>query len=103
MNLSEILHKRAIKLTLRHQTTLKHCAAADSRYFNQLNRTRLGKSVILASILKSPAIPLKWSKLVLMFLLSKEHTWGIGIRTLCDFLSLRIHYVPTQRLNVSGG
>ena len=82
MNLSEILHKRAIKLTLRHQTTLKHCATADSRYFNQLNHTRLGKSVILTSILKSPAIPLQWSKLVLMFLLSKEQTWGIGIRTL---------------------
>ena len=63
MNLSEILHKIAIKSAVRHQTTLKHCAAVDARYFNKLNRTRLGKSVILTPVSKSPEIRLQSTKL----------------------------------------
>ena len=37
MNLSEILHQHAITSAIRHQANLRHCATANSRYFNQLN------------------------------------------------------------------
>ena len=54
-NLSEILTTSAIH----NQTILKHCAAADSCYFNKLNRTRLDEDDILTSISKLPNIPLQ--------------------------------------------
>ena len=104
MNLSEILHKRAIKSAILHQTTFRHCAAADWLYFYQLNRTRLAENVNLTSFSKLPEIPLQSTKLILMSLLSTDRTWGLGIHRLCDLLSLRTckHYVTIQRLNVSG-
>ena len=63
-------------------STLKHCVAANLRYSNQLNRTKLGLYAILTSRSKSPEIPLLSKGLVLMFLVSKEHTRGLsGIYT----------------------
>ena len=86
MNLPEVLHKRAIKLTfICHQTTLNHCAAANSGYFNHQARQKCHFDVNF----KIAGDPFAIVKFVLMFLLSKEHTWGLGIRTLCYFLSLR--------------
>ena len=100
MNLSEILPKRAISWSVRLQTTLKHCAVADSRFFDKLYRIRLDKNAILTSFQKLRQIPLQLTKSILMFLLSKEHTRGLDIHKLCELLSLRIHYVTIKGLNV---
>ena len=64
MNLSEILDKQAITSAIGHQTTLKHCAAADLRYFNQLKRARHCKDVISTSFSKSLEILLQSDKLI---------------------------------------
>ena len=48
-----------------HLNTLKHCVAAELRYSNQLNRTKLGLDVILTSFLKSTEILLQSKILVL--------------------------------------
>ena len=69
--------------------TLKRCVAVKLRFFNQLNRTKLGLDVILTSFLKSPEIPLLSKRLVLMFLVSKEHTRGLVSRhfvTFCPYV-----------------
>ena len=50
---------KPIKWAVRRQPNLKHCAAADTRYFNQLNRAILGKDAILTSFSKSPEILLQ--------------------------------------------
>ena len=60
---SDSLGQRAITVVISHLNTLKHCVAAELRYFNQLNHTKLNLDVILTSFLKSPEIPLlskKW-------------------------------------------
>ena len=74
---SEILEPSAITVVISHLTTLEHCAAVEMRYFNQLNRTKFGLDVILTLSLKSAEITLLSKKLVLMFLISKEHTRGL--------------------------
>ena len=71
---SDILEQSAITVVISHQNTLRHCAAVELRYLNQLNRTELGLNVILRLFLKSAEIPLLSKRLVLMFLVSKEHT-----------------------------
>ena len=90
MNLSEILH---LTSAIRHQINLKHYAAVSSRYLNKLKRARLCKHVILSSFSKSPEILLQAIKLILMFLLFEEHTWGLGIHTFCNVSSFRILHV----------
>ena len=57
--------------------TLEHCAPVELRNFNNLNRTKLGLDVILTLFLKSAEIPFLSKRLVLIFLVSKEHTRGI--------------------------
>ena len=99
---AEILHQHAITSVIRHQTNWRHCAAANSRYSDQLNRARLGKYVILTSFSKSPEILLQLAKLILMFLLFEEHTWGIDLHKFWDFWSVRLPHVPIQILTVSG-
>ena len=47
------------------------------RYSNQLNRTKLCLDVILTLFLKSAEIPLLSKRLVLKFLVSREHTKGL--------------------------
>ena len=63
MNLSEIIHQHAITSPIRHQINLKLCAAANSRYFNQLNRARLGKDVFLTSFFKIAREPFAIDKI----------------------------------------
>ena len=85
-----------------HLNTLKHYAAVELRYSDQLNRIKLGEDVILALFLKSDEIPLLSKRLVLMFLVSKEHARVSDTHTVCNVLSLRIRHVTLQRLDVSG-
>ena len=74
---SDILEQSAITGEIIHLNTLKHCVAVELRYFNQLNRTKLGLDVILTLFLKSAEIPLLSKRLFLMFLVSKENTRGL--------------------------
>lgn len=74
---SDILEQSAITVVISHLNTLKHFVAVELRYSNQLNRTKLGLDVILTLFLKSAEIPLLSKRLVLMFLVSKEHTRGL--------------------------
>ena len=74
---SAILEQSAIKLAISNLNTLKHCAAVEMRFSNQLNRTKLGFDVILTLFLKSAEIPMLSERLVFMFLVSKEHTRGL--------------------------
>ena len=99
---SDILEESAITVVISRQNTLRHCASVELRYFNRLNRTKLGLDVILTLFLKSAEIPLLSKRLVLMFLVSKEHTRGLLYPQFCNFLSLRIRHVTRQRLNHSG-
>ena len=57
--------------------TLKNCVAIELRYSSQLNRFKFGLDVILTLFLKSAEIPLLSKRLVLMFLVSKEHIRGL--------------------------
>ena len=61
------------------------CAAVNSRYFNQINRGRLGKDVILTSFSKSPEILFQSTKMILMFLLFEQYIWCLGIHTFLTF------------------
>ena len=68
---SDISELSAISVAISHLNTFKHCVAAE------LNRTKLGLDVILTLFLNSPEIPLLSKRLVLKFLVSKEHTRGL--------------------------
>ena len=74
---SDILEQSAITVVISHLNTLKHCVAVELRYFNQLNHTKLALDVILTLVLKSAELPLLLKRLVLMILVSKEHTRGL--------------------------
>ena len=74
---SDILEQSAITVVFSHLNTLKHFVAVEWRFSNQLNRTKLCLDVILTLFLKSAEIPLLSKRLVLMFLVSKEHTRGL--------------------------
>ena len=77
---SDIIEQNAIAVVISQLNTLKHCVAVELLqlcHFNQLNRTKLGLDVILTLFLKSSEIPLLSKRLVLMFLVSKEHTRGL--------------------------
>ena len=74
---SDISEQSAITMVISHMNTLKHFVAVELRYSNQLNRTELCLDVILTLFLKSAEIPLLLKRLVLMFLVSKEHTRGL--------------------------
>ena len=74
---SDILEQSALTVVISHLNTLKHFVAVELRYPNQLNRTKLCLDVILTLFLKSAEIPLLSKRLVLMFLVSKEHTRGL--------------------------
>ena len=74
---SDILERSAITVVISHLNTLKHFVAVEFRYFNQLNRTNVCLDVILTLLLKSAEFPLLSKRLVLMFLVFKEHTRGI--------------------------
>ena len=67
------LTKRAISSSVRLQTTLKHCAVADSSYFDKLNRIRLDKKHYFDIIFKIDTDPLARDKINL----SKEYTRGL--------------------------
>ena len=71
---SDILEQSAITVVISHLDTLKHIVAVELRYSNQLNRTKICLDVILTLFLKSAETPLLSKILVLMFLVSKEHT-----------------------------
>ena len=73
---SDILEQSAITVVISHLNTLKHFVAVALRYSNLLNRTKLCLDVILMLFFKSSEIPLLSKRLVLMFLVSKEHTRG---------------------------
>ena len=77
MFFSDIIEQSEITVVISHLNMLKHCVAVELRYFNQLNRTKLCLDVILTLFLKSAEIPLLSKRLVLMFLVSKEHTRGL--------------------------
>ena len=74
---SDILEQSAITVVISHLNTLKQFVAVALHYSNQLNHTKLCLNVILTLFLKSDETPLLWKKLVLMFLVSKEHTRGV--------------------------
>ena len=74
---SDILEQSVIIVVISHLNTLKHFVAVELRYSNQLNCTKLCLDVILTLFLKSDEIPLLSQRLVLMFLVSKEHTRGL--------------------------
>ena len=74
---SDILEQSAITVVISHLNTLKHFVAVELRYSNQLNRTKVCLNVIFTLFLKSAEIPLLSKRLVLMFLVSKEHTRGL--------------------------
>ena len=74
---SDILEQRAITVVMSHLNTLKLCIAVKLCYSNQLNRSKLRLDVILTLFLKSAEILLLSKRLVLMFLVSKEHTRGL--------------------------
>ena len=74
---SDILEQSAITVVIIHLNTLKYCVAVGLRYSNQLNHTKLGLDVIVTLFLKSAEIPLLSKRLVLMFLVFKEHTRGL--------------------------
>ena len=60
---SDVLEQSAITLVMSYLNTLKHCVAAELRYSNQLNHTKLGLDVILTSFLnhlRSPCYRLDW-------------------------------------------
>ena len=69
---SDISEQSAITVVISHLNTLKHFVAAELRYSNQLNRTKLCLDVILTLVFKSAEIPLLSKRLVLMFLVSKQ-------------------------------
>ena len=69
---SDILEQSAITVVISHLTTLK-LVAIELRYSSQLNCFKFGLDVILTLFLKSAEIPLLSKRLVLMFLVSKEH------------------------------
>ena len=71
---SDISEQSAITVVISHLNTLKHFVAVELRYSNQLNRIKICLDVIF---LKSAEIPLLSKRLVLMFLVSKEHTRGL--------------------------
>ena len=76
---SDILEQSAMTVLISHLNTLKHFVAVELRYSNQLNRTKLGLDVILTLfVFKSAEINLLSKRLVLMFLVSKEHTRGLS-------------------------
>ena len=77
MRFSDILEQSAITVLISHLNTLKHFVAVELRYSNSLNRTKLCLDVILTLFLKSAETPLLSKRLVLMFLVSKEHTRGL--------------------------
>ena len=81
---------------------MKHCAAANSRFFNQLKQARLGKDVFLTSSFEIAGDPFAIDKLILMILLFKEHNRGLAIHQFFNFSSLRILHVTTQKLTASG-
>ena len=64
-------------MVISHLNMLKHFVAIELRYSNQLNRTQLCLDAILTLFLKSSKIPFQSKRLVLMFLVSKEHTRGL--------------------------
>ena len=74
---SDILEQSAITMVISHLNTLKHFVAVELRYSNQLNRTKVCLDVMLTLFLKSAEIPLLSERLVLMLLVSKEHTRGL--------------------------
>ena len=74
---SDITEQSSITVVISPLNTFKHYIAVELRYFNQINRTKLGLDVILTLFLKSAEIPLLSKRLVLMFLVSKEHTRGL--------------------------
>ena len=74
---SDILKQSAITVVISHLNTLKHCVAVEMRYSYQLNPTKFCLDVILTLFLKSAETPLLSKRLVLMFLVSKEHTSGL--------------------------
>ena len=80
---------------------MRHCAAANSRFFNQLNQARLGKDVFMASSFKIAGDPFAIEKLILMILLFEEYSRGLAIHTFFNFSSLRLLHVTTQKLTVS--
>ena len=61
---SDVLEQSAITVVISHLYTLKHYAAFELRYSNQLNRTKLGLDVILTLFLKSAETPLLSKRLV---------------------------------------
>ena len=75
--LSGILEQNTIKVVISHLNMLKYCIAVELRYSNQLNRIKVGLDVILTLFLKSAETPLLSKRLVLMFLVSIEHTRGL--------------------------
>ena len=77
MGFFDILEQSAITIVISHLNTLKHFVAVELRYSNQQIRTKLCLDVILTLFLKSAEIPLLSNRLVLMFLVSKEHTRGL--------------------------
>ena len=74
---SEILEQSAITVVISHLNTLKHIVAVELRYSSQLNRTKICLDVISTLFLTSAETPLLSKRLVLMFLVSNEHTKGI--------------------------
>ena len=74
---SDILEQSTITVVISHLNTLEHFVAVELRYSNQLNRNNLCLDVILTLFLKSAEIPLLSKRLVLMTLVSKEHTRGL--------------------------
>ena len=76
-NFSDILEQSAITVVTSHLNTLKHCAAVELRYSNQLNQNKFGLIVILTLFLKTGEIPLSSKRLGLMLFVSKEHTRGL--------------------------
>ena len=74
---SDILEQSAITMVISHLNTLKHFVAVELCYSNQLKRTKPCLDTILTLFLKSVEIPLLSKRLVLMFLVSKEHTRGL--------------------------
>ena len=99
MNSSEILHQHAITSAIRHQTNLKHCAAANSRYFNHLNRARLSKDIIFKIAGNHFAIIDKINFNVSLFL--KRILGALVCTHFFNFSSLRILHVIIQGLTVS--
>ena len=77
MRVFDILEQSAITVVTSHLNTLKRFVAVELCYSNQLNRTKLCLDVILALFFKSAGIPLLSKRLILNFLVSKEHTRGL--------------------------